>query len=252
MTDILDPVSCASQGAPRHSVLHIESDDRLRKLVTHQFRQQGFESTSTKNFAIGLEMSRVRRFALIITSLERSPMNVNVCLAIRRRSVNRSTPILAIAKEANERDIVTLLDGGADDCLTAPFGMPELCARMRALLRRKARAGVEIGSDVPIALRNIEIDRSRWLVRIGDRHIQLTHTEFDLLHLMFSNPGVTMTREKLSRQLWPDLPSGYSRRVDSLVKRVRRKVESDRRHPQVLLTVRGIGYCAAECDLCPG
>ena len=107
---------------------------------------------------------------------------------------------------------------------------------------------VAIGSDAPITLRHIEIDRSRWLVRIGCRRIQLTRNEFELLHLMCSNPGVTMTRESLAAHVWPARPSGYARRVDDLVRRIRKKVESDRRHPRVLLTVHGTGYRTMHLD----
>jgi len=230
--------------APRHLVLYIESDDRLIELVTRRLRREGFDSISAKDAALGLKMSRERRFNVIITSLEPSQMNATVCLAIRRRSVNRSTPILAIAKEADEGDIVTVLDGGADDCLTVPFGASELFARMRALLRR--RRLVEVGGDAPIKFSDFEIDRSKRMVRIGCKYVQLTYKEFELLHLMFSNPGVTMTRETLASQLWPERPSGFTRKVDALVKYVRNKVENDRRHPRILLTVYGVGYRAGD------
>lgn len=245
----MDPVS--SEKTQRYSVLHIESDERLRELVAGQFSQQGFVSISTKDGIGGLELSRERRFAVIVASLQGSLSIVNVCLAIRRRSLNRSTPILAIAKETDEEEVVTMLDSGADDCLTVPFGTSELFARLRALLRRRPRAMAAIGSDAPITFRDIEIDRSRWLVRIGCRHIQLTHNEFELLHLLFSNPGVAVTRERLATHLWPARPSGYARRVDDLVKRLRKKVERDRRHPRILLTVRGVGYCAWDFDDAP-
>lgn len=231
---------------PRHLVLYIESDDRLSKLVRRRLWREGFDSMSARDAAAGVKMSREHRFNMILTSLERSHLNATVCVAIRRRSVNRATPILAIAKEADEGDIVTVLDGGADDCLTVPFGMSELFARMRALLRRRPLAPIEVGSDAPIKFRNFEIDRSRRMVRIGCRDIQLTYNEFELLHLMFSNPGVTMTRETLARHLWPERPLGFTRKIDALVKYVRNKVENDRRHPRVLLTVYGVGYRAGD------
>jgi two-component system, OmpR family, response regulator RegX3 len=244
----MDPVRPPrTEEVARRSVLHIESDDRLTERIAGRLRQEGFDAINAHDATGGLKMSRVRRFHVIITSLERSGMNAAVCLAIRSRSANRSTPILAIAKDADEQDIVTVLDSGADDCLTVPLGMSEFIARMRALLRRGTQASIEI-RGAPMKFRNIEIDRSKRLVWIGCKPIQLTYNEFELLHLMFSNPGVIMTREKLASRLWPERPSEFTRNIDALVKCIRKKVEGDRRHPRVLLTVRGVGYCAANFE----
>ena len=218
--------------------------------MARRLRKEGFHPLCATDAADGLKMSRSHRFDVIITSLDRSHANATVCLAIRSRSENRSTPILAIAKQAYERDIVTVLDGGADDCLTVPFGMVELFARMRALLRRGPLASVELGS-MPIRIRHIEIDRSKRRVGIGGKDIQLTYSEFELLHLMLSNPGVAMTRERIASHLWPDRGGGRPRGIDALVMSVREKVEHDRRHPSILLTVRGVGYCAANVAHAP-
>jgi DNA-binding response OmpR family regulator len=161
--------------------------------------------------------------------------------------VNRDVPILMLTARREEADTVLGLESGADDYLTKPFGVRELVARTRALLRRGPRplAAAAVGSK-PIAYRHIEMDPARRRVRVGPRDVDLTSQEFQLLYLLLSNPGIVFSRDALLKRVWKDDTFVTVRSVDTLVKRLRRKVEEDPASPSVILTVWGAGYKAAD------
>jgi DNA-binding response OmpR family regulator len=146
-----------------------------------------------------------------------------------------------------ENDKVLGLDSGADDYLTKPFGVRELMARVRALLRRTtARDSGDVPATAPINYRHIEIDPARRRVRVGARDVELTSNEFQLLSVLLSSPGIVFSREALLSRVWNDETYVTVRSVDTLVKRVRKKVEADPADPDVILTVWGTGYKAAD------
>jgi DNA-binding response OmpR family regulator len=141
------------------------------------------------------------------------------------------------------------LDSGADDYLTKPFGVRELMARVRALLRRGPSTHVKrADADAPVRYRQVTVDPARRSVKIGARDVELTTHEFQLLHLLLSNPGIVYSREALLRRVWKDDTFVTDRSVDTLVKRVRKKIEDDPANPSVILTVWGSGYKAADVD----
>jgi DNA-binding response OmpR family regulator len=174
---------------------------------------------------------------------------VTVCRALRRDSANPDVPILMLTARREESDKVLGLDSGADDYLTKPFGIRELLARVRALLRRgeasqaRAAAGASLA---PVVYRHIEVDPARRRARVDGRDIDLTFNEFELLHALISNPGIVFSRESLLSKVWKEETFVTVRSVDTLVKRLRRKIESDSAHPDVILTVWGAGYKAAD------
>jgi DNA-binding response OmpR family regulator len=149
-----------------------------------------------------------------------------------------------------EADKVLGLESGADDYLTKPFGVRELVARVRALLRRQpaltAPGSAEADGRRPVTYKHILMDPARRRVTVEGEEVDLTAQEFSLLYELLSHPGIVFSRKALLSRVWKDQTFVTVRSVDTLVKRVRRKIEERRSKPEVILTVWGSGYKAAD------
>ena len=240
----------ASPVSPRPTVLVVEDEANIRELVGLHLRLEELIPVESCDGDSGLSAARARKFDLIILDLMLPGLDgVTVCRAIRRDSPNADTPILMLTARREESDKVLGLDSGADDYLTKPFGIRELLARVRALLRRgevsqaRAAAGASTG---PVSYKHIQVDPARRRVRVGSRDVGLTFNEFELLYVLISNPGIVFSRESLLSKVWKDQTFVTVRSVDTLVKRLRKKVESQPADPDVILTVWGAGYKAAD------
>jgi two-component system OmpR family response regulator/two-component system alkaline phosphatase synthesis response regulator PhoP len=190
-----------------------------------------------------------RPFDLVVLDLMLPGMDgVTVCRAVRRGSLNRDVPILMLTARREESDKVVGLESGADDYLTKPFGVRELVARVRALLRRPraAQAAPVSPQDVPLSIHGLQIDPARRRVRVRGEDVELTSQEFRLLHLLASHPGIVFSREALLDKVWPDNTYVTTRSVDTLVKRLRKRIEDEPADPQRVLTVWGTGYKFAD------
>jgi DNA-binding response OmpR family regulator len=174
---------------------------------------------------------------------------ITVLRAMRRGGPNARTPVLLLTARREETDKVLGLDSGADDYLTKPFGVRELVARARALMRRgRPHADVTSpGGDQPVvAIGPVTIDPARRSANLDGRYLELTGREFDLLYLLASHPGIVFSREALIARVWKGDTHVTERSVDTLVKRLRRKIERDPAVPDWLITVWGTGYKAAD------
>jgi two-component system alkaline phosphatase synthesis response regulator PhoP len=232
---------------PAHpTVLVVEDEGNIRELVCLHLGLESLAFEQAADGNAGLALARLKKFDLVILDLMLPGLDgVTVCRAIRRESANVETPILMLTARREESDKVVGLDSGADDYLTKPFGVRELMARVRALLRRgSARDGAD--GTRPLTYKHIEIDPSRRAVKAGARSIELTTNEFQLLYVLLSSPGIVFSREALLRKVWKDDTFVTVRSVDTLVKRVRKKLEDDPAEPSVILTVWGAGYKAAD------
>jgi DNA-binding response OmpR family regulator len=234
----------------RPTVLVVEDESNIRELVSLHLRLEEMTPVEASDGNAGLEKARARPYDLVILDLMLPGLDgVTVCRAIRRESPNADTPILMLTARREESDKVVGLDSGADDYLTKPFGIRELMARVRALLRRghvrQARAA-DAATGGPIIYKHIELDPARRRVRVGDTDVDLTFNEFELLFVLISNPGIVFSREALLSRVWKDQTYVTVRSVDTLVKRLRKKIEENPGEPKLILTVWGAGYKAAD------
>jgi len=228
-------------------VLVVEDEANIRELVSLHLRLEHAVPVEAGDGRTALELARQRRFDLVILDLMLPGLDgVTVCRAIRKDSPNQATPILMLTARREENDKVLGLDAGADDYLTKPFGVRELMARVRALLRRAGSREADTSGGSPIVYRHIEIDPARRRVRVGARDVDLTANEFQLLSVLLASPGIVFSREALLSRVWNDETFVTVRSVDTLIKRVRKKIESDPAEPDVILTVWGTGYKAAD------
>jgi DNA-binding response OmpR family regulator len=165
-----------------------------------------------------------------------------VCRELREKSP--SLPILMLTAKDNEIDKVLGLEMGADDYITKPFSLRELEARLKSVLRRSqiALRPESTGDEAPITRGKLRIDPSKREVSVGDRLVELTPKEFELLRLFASNPGRVFPRKYLLEKIWDYSYEGYDRTIDSHINRLRAKIEDNPENPQMVLTVWGIGY----------
>jgi two-component system OmpR family response regulator/two-component system alkaline phosphatase synthesis response regulator PhoP len=226
-------------------VLLVEDDPHIRELVELHLQLEGLSVVPVSDGNVALARAREDAFDLIVLDVMLPGLDgVTVCRAIRRDSRNADVPILMLTARREESDKVLGLDSGADDYLTKPFGVRELVARVRALLRRRRPL---IGEHAPpVRAGELSIEPARRMARMGDRDVELTAHEFDLLYVLASNRGIVFSREALVQRVWGEDTHITVRSVDTLVKRLRRKLEPGQANPKFILTVWGAGYKFAD------
>jgi len=232
-------------------VLVVEDDRHIRELVCLHLGLEGYECVQAESGTEALAIATERPLDLVVLDLMLPGLDgVTVCRSIRRQGVNRSVPILMLTARREEADTVLGLESGADDYLAKPFGIRELVARAAALTRR-ARAPVEMDDDGAartLSLHGLDIDPARRRVAVRGTPVDVTRQEFSLLYLLASHPGIVYTRERLLAKVWQGQAYVTERSVDTLVKRLRRKIEDDPATPRFITTVRGVGFRFASDD----
>jgi two-component system OmpR family response regulator/two-component system alkaline phosphatase synthesis response regulator PhoP len=239
---------------PPRTVLVVEDEPNIRELVALHLQLDGWTVTQTGDGQEALRLARAEPFDLVILDIMLPGLDgMTVLRALRREARVGDVPVLLLTARRDESDKVLGLESGADDYLTKPFGVRELVARARALTRRPrtgsaagtATAGA--GTDArPVRLGPLVVDPARRSVTVGEREVELTGREFDVLHLLASHPGIVFSREALVQRVWRGDTFVTARNIDTLVKRLRQKVETNPSEPALILTVWGAGYKAAD------
>ena len=221
-------------------ILVVEDEATLVSAISYNLRKNGFDVVTANDGVAGLQAARRERPDLIVLDLMLPKLDgLEVCRRIRAES---HVPIIILTAKTEETDRVVGLELGADDYVPKPFGMRELIARVRALLRRtSAAAELEPGGEV-LRAGAIEIDLRGRVLRRDGREVALKPKEFDLLALLAEHAGKVFTRDQILERAWGYDFFGGSRTVDVHVRWLREKLEDDPAHPAHLLTVRGVGY----------
>ena len=224
----------------------VEDEEAIRDLVSFHLKLADYEYTEVADGNEALKVAQQQPFDLIILDVVLPGLDgLTVCQAIRRQGPNREVPILLLTARADESDRVLGLDSGADDYLVKPFGVRELMARLKALLRRPRstwRSPARAREQPVVSQLGVTIDPTRRRVTVDDRVVALTPQEFNLLYLLASHPGIVFDREEILARVWEDDVFVTVRGVDALVKRLRRKIEADPSQPARVLTAWGTGY----------
>jgi two-component system, OmpR family, response regulator RegX3 len=219
-------------------ILVVDDEPAIRDSVTYALEREGFDVLAAADGETALRVALEERFdAVVLDIMLPAISGTEVCRRLRAES---AVPILMLTARTGEIDRVVGLEIGADDYVAKPFSMPELVARIRALLRRR-----ELDRDEEGAYRRvgaIELDFRRHEVRVDGVRVDLTPAEFKLLALLASDPGRAWPRRDLIRHLWDSDHGGDERAVDAHVVNLRRKLEADAADPKRLVTVRGVGY----------
>lgn len=232
-------------------VLVVEDETNIRELVCLHLRHEGYVCDGVGDGKLALDRALAEPYDLVVLDVMLPGLDgLSLCRAIRKGALNRDVPILMLTARREESDKVVGLESGADDYLTKPFGVRELVARVRALLRRPRQSAAAVpagGSDgTLVRVHEIEIDVLKRRVRVKGRDVELTDQEFRLLHLLATHAGIVFSREALLGKIWRGDTFVTVRSVDTLVKRLRRQIESDPASPRFLLTVWGVGYKLAD------
>ena len=217
-------------------MLLVEDDSSIREVATLGLEQAGLKVTAIGDGREGLARFREGGVDLVLLDVMLPSLDgFEVCREIRRES---NAPIVMLTARSELHDIVVGLELGADDYITKPFELPELVARVKAVLRRASPTE----SDGTISIGGLEIDPGGFTVRKRGEELSLTATEFRLLHELARHPGQVFTRELLLQRVWNYDYLGDSRLVDAAIQRLRAKVEDDPKQPELIKTVRGVGY----------
>ena len=227
-------------------VLLIEDDRDLSNLVSINLTRAGLAIETAADGQTGLKRALAGGHALIVLDLMLPGLDgLEVCKAIRR--ANAGLPILILTAKSEELDKVLGLELGADDYVTKPFGVRELVARVKALLRRSEGEGPqEEGATEAATIGAVSVDFPKRRVTVAGAVVDLTAKEFELLSLFMRNPGRAFSRSQLLDLVWGYQFDGYDHTVNSHINRLRNKIESDPARPVYLRTVWGIGYRFAE------
>ena len=219
-----------------HHLLLVEDDSSIREVATLGLEQAGFRVTTSGDGREGLVQFRQEPVDLVLLDVMLPSLDgFEVLREIRKES---QTPVVMLTARSDLHDVVVGLELGADDYVTKPFELPELVARVKAVLRRSA---ADSGDQV-ISTDGLEIDPGAFSVRRHGEELQLTATEFRLLLELARRPKQVFTRELLLELVWNYDYLGDSRLVDAAVQRLRAKIEDDPKEPKLIRTVRGVGY----------
>jgi DNA-binding response OmpR family regulator len=219
------------------TILVVDDEPKIVELARDYLEHAGFAVVSAFDGSEALTRARTDAPDLIVLDLGLPKLDgLDVARALRRDS---NVPIVILSGRSDETDKLVGLELGADDYVTKPFSPKELVARVRAVLRRIERPAP--ASDI-IRASDVTLDVPRMRVRAGERDVELTPTEFQLLAALAREPGRVFTRSQLLDAVHGVAFESYERAIDAHVKNIRRKLESEPREPRYLQTVHGVGY----------
>ena len=222
----------------RSKIVVIEDEPDIVEVMCYNLQREGYQVESTTRGDEGLELVRNQSPALVLLDLMLPGLDgLSLCQQIKADPMTRSTPIIIISAKGEESDVVIGLGFGADDYMVKPFSPREMLARVKAVLRRGPLQNEQ--KSERIAFKGLTIDPSRHEVRAGDEPINLTATEFKLLHQLASHAGRAYTREQLLNRVVGEGVVVVDRNIDVHIRSVRKKLGN---LGEFIQTIRGVGY----------
>jgi len=223
-------------------ILVADDEPSVRESVGYALAQDGFDVDVARDGNEAAEKvagDTVHYDLLILDIMMPGPSGLDICREVRSRS---AVPIIVLTAKDAEVDKVVGLEVGADDYVTKPFSVRELLGRVRAQLRRRELDRGPLNQAVRIEAGPVAIDLVRHVALVRDVPINLTRSEFQLLRLLVSRPGEVFARRQIMEELWQTEFDGDERACDVHISNLRQKVERDPQKPELVLTVRGVGY----------
>jgi len=226
----------------KKTILIVEDDTDISEIITYNLEKDGFQTVAVfDGDAVNEAIAQHAPELIILDIMLPGTNGLDVCKKLRKETATEDIPIIMLTAKSQEADKIVGLELGADDYVTKPFSPKELIARIKAVLRRRTPATkikkIRIGSMV--------IKPSKHTVTVADEKIKLTATEFKLLHLLASKPGIVISREEILDTVFGYDSASYDRTVDAHIKALRKKLG---RAKDYIETVRGVGYCCKDED----
>jgi two-component system, OmpR family, response regulator len=220
--------------------LLVDDEHSVQKLLTYPLRKEGYEVVSALDGREALNRLRDDNFDLVVLDVMLPKVDgFDVCRQIRARS---TVPIIMLTAKAEEIDKVLGLELGADDYITKPFSVREFRSRVKAVLRRAELRRGEDALEEPIEEADLRVDFEKRQVEVRGDPVRLTYVEFEILAALARSPGRVFSRTMLLERVWGDSAYRDPRTVDVHIRHLREKLERDPRHPELIFTVRGVGY----------
>ena len=224
--------------APR--ILLVDDEVSVQKLLTYPLRKEGYDVVPALDGKEALDRLREDSFDLVVLDVMLPRIDgLDVCRQIRARS---TVPIIMLTAKTEEIDKVLGLELGADDYITKPFSVREFRSRVKAVLRRAALAAPEDQFEEPIEAGDLRVDFEKRQVEARGEAVRLTYVEFEILAALARNPGRVFSRTMLLERVWGDAAYRDPRTIDVHIRHLREKLEREPKHPELILTVRGVGY----------
>ena len=225
-------------------ILVVDDEPSVRESVGYALEQEGFEVTLAKDGEDAEDkLNGIDYDLLILDIMMPGKSGLDICREVRSES---PVPIILLTAKDAEVDKVVGLEVGADDYMTKPFSVRELLGRVRAQLRRRELDRSAGAEGAAIDAGPVTIDLARHLVTVRREPVNLTRSEFQVLRLLAENPGQVFSRQEIMEELWQTEFRGDVRACDVHISNLRQKVERDPQEPELVLTVRGVGYKLAE------
>jgi DNA-binding response OmpR family regulator len=227
-------------GAQAPRILLVDDEQAVQTLLTYPLRKDGYDVVPATTGQEALDRFREGTFDLVVLDVMLPQVDgFEVCKALRARS---AVPIIMLTAKTEEFDKVLGLELGADDYITKPFSMREFRSRVKAVLRRAdlRRNGDE--ADAPIEYDDVRMDFAKRNVEVRDEPVKLTYVEFEILAILARSPGRVFSRTMLLERLWGDAAYRDPRTIDVHIRHLREKIERDPKEPEMIFTVRGVGY----------
>lgn len=224
-------------------ILVVEDEAQIRKFLRISLEAHGYEVLEARLGELGLEFCHKEKPDLVILDLGLPDIEGQVFIETLREW--SQVPVIVLSVRSLEEEKVLALDAGANDYMTKPFGIRELIARMRVLLRNTVEPEY---AETELKFGGLHIDLPQREVQVDERPVHLSKKEYDLLHLLASRPGQIFTHQQILREVWSPSRESETHYLRVLVGQLRAKLGDDPSHPRFIVTVQGVGYRLSLAD----
>jgi DNA-binding response OmpR family regulator len=222
-------------------ILIVDDEPAMRMGLKDNLEFEGYEVDFAEDGKAGLEKIIANKYNLILLDVMMPKMSgLDVCRTIRKNGIN--TPVILLTAKGEEIDKILGLELGADDYVTKPFSLRELLARIKAILRRGDDSASENKNEEMVKIGRLDLNFPSYNAFEEGTPVQLSHKEFEILHLLWNRKNTTVSRDDLLNEIWGYDETPTTRTVDNFMLRLRQKIEKDFNHPHVIISVHGIGY----------